>query len=358
MNVLTKPTAAPTGASTISTPTSQAPTNVAPMPSNAVAPVSTPTTLAPSTFAEVLEFAAIAARSAFVPKDYRNHPEDILLAVQLGHEVGLRPMQALQNIAVINGRPAVWGDALPGLCKASPVYEDLLETFEREDDPDFLVAVCVAKRHGSTPVTARFSVQDAKRAGLWTKPIWQNYPRRMLQMRARSFALRDAFPDVLKGLIAIEEARDLPPPAYHPSDAPTIDAAPEPPAEAAPPLAEAPSPDTSAEAGPDASPANPPADPPSDGTTEPSGLSSEPNRIYPLETKQGVTTFRTSEEWLDCWARIVRACKSANALDKLQTARDTNAAHIASVAAFDPAPVATLNAELARALAPASPPAS
>ena len=46
-----------------------------------------------------------------------------MLAVQLGSEVGLRPMQALQNIAVINGRPAVWGDALPGLCKASPVYD-------------------------------------------------------------------------------------------------------------------------------------------------------------------------------------------------------------------------------------------
>jgi hypothetical protein len=70
---------------------------------------------------------------------------------------------------VINGRPAVWGDALPGLCKASPVYHDIIETWENEDEPDCLVAVCIAKRHGPTPVTARFSVMDAKRAGLWTK---------------------------------------------------------------------------------------------------------------------------------------------------------------------------------------------
>ena len=49
-----------------------------------------------------------------------------------------------------------------------------------------MTAVCIAKRHGSTPVTARFSVMDAKRAGLWTKAgPWQTYPRRMLQMRAR-----------------------------------------------------------------------------------------------------------------------------------------------------------------------------
>lgn len=62
--------------------------------------------------------------------------------------------------------------------------------------------------------------------------------------------------------------------------------------------------------------------------------------------------FNTSQEWLACWAKIVRGCKVANALDKLRTARGTNARHIAAVAAFDPEPAATLTAELDRALAP------
>ena len=107
--------------------------------------------LAPASFSELVQFAQMAAKSQLVPKEYRNQPEDIMLAVQLGSEVGLRPMQALQNIAVINGRPAVWGDALPGLCKASPVYDDIIETCENKHEPDQLVAVCIAKRHGSTP---------------------------------------------------------------------------------------------------------------------------------------------------------------------------------------------------------------
>jgi hypothetical protein len=290
----------------------------------------------------LVKFAEIAARSQFVPKDYRNHPEDILLAVQLGSEVGLRPLQALQNISVINGRPAIWGDAMPGLCKASPVYEDLIETFEREDEPDFLTAVCVAKRHGSTPVTARFSVIDAKRAGLWTKPgPWQTYPRRMLQMRARSFALRDAFPDVLKGLISMEEALDLPTPGDRRPLAPTtIDAAPEPPPPPPSPPIDTP---TGAPVTPPA--ADPPPEPPADTDTTSAA-------VYRLQTKGGITTFRSAEEWLACWAKLVRGCKAANALDKLATARAANAAHIAAVTAFDPAPVATLNAELDRALAP------
>jgi hypothetical protein len=57
------------------------------------------------------------------------------------------------------------------------VYVDIIETWEHEDDADLLTAVCVAKRHGSSPVMARFSIMDAKHAGLWTKPgPWQTYP--------------------------------------------------------------------------------------------------------------------------------------------------------------------------------------
>ncbi len=287
------------------------------VPSPASASAGYAPVLAPTSFGELVQFSELAAKSQLVPKEYRNQPADIMLAVQLGSEVGLRPMQALQNIAVINGRPCVWGDALPGLCKASPVYEDIIETWENPDDPDRLTAVCTAKRHGSTPVTARFSTMDAKRAGLWTKPgPWQTYPRRMLQMRARSFALRDAFPNVLKGLIAVEEALDnltgadqLPP---------TIDAT--------------------------AEPATPPLTPPAPSPTPP--------RVYPLTTRQGTTTFQTGAEWLAIWAKLVRGCKAADALDKLQAARATNQAHIDAIAAFDPEPAATLNAELDRALDP------
>ena len=54
---------------------------------------------------------------------------------------------------------------------------------------------------------------DAKRAGLAGKSgPWTQYPRRMLQMRARGFALRDAFPDLLRGLVTAEEAMDYPTP--------------------------------------------------------------------------------------------------------------------------------------------------
>jgi hypothetical protein len=165
---------------------------------------------APATITEAMEFSKMLAGSTMVPKAYQGKPQDIMVCVQWGMELGLAPMQALQNIAVINGKPSVYGDAMMALVQASPVCEGVDETIEGEGTTN-PVAVCIARRKGRNPVIVRFSVEDAKRAGLWGKQgPWQSYPKRMLAMRARGFALRDAFPDVLKGLITVEEAQDFP----------------------------------------------------------------------------------------------------------------------------------------------------
>ena len=199
---------------------------------NAVSrPASVPV-LSPSTYAELERFATIAAKSEFVPREYRGRPADVMLAVQLGSELGLAPLQSLQNVAVINGKPSIYGDALLAVCLASPVCERVDEEVEGEGDA--MLATCIAQRKNKKPVVGRFSVDDAKRANLWGKGgPWTQYPRRMLQMRARGFALRDAFPDVLRGLIAREEAEDYPgrtleavaePAASHaPTAAPSVD---------------------------------------------------------------------------------------------------------------------------------------
>ena len=171
------------------------------------------TGLALQSFDDAFRFAKMVASSEFAPKDFKGKPESCMLAIQHGSEVGLSPMQSLQSIAVINGRPCVWGDAAIALVKASAVCEFVWETVE--GDGEQMVAMCQAKRRGyEKATTVTFSVADAKKAGLWGKSgPWQQYPKRMLQLRARGFALRDAFPDVLRGLITAEEAQDYQQPA-------------------------------------------------------------------------------------------------------------------------------------------------
>jgi hypothetical protein len=166
--------------------------------------------LALASFDDAFRFSKMVAASDFAPKDFRGKPESCLLAIQHGSEIGLSPMQSLQNIACINGRPAIWGDAALAVAMASPVCESVTESIDGEGDS--MVATCTAKRRGyEKPTVVRFSVADAKKAGLWGKTgPWSQYSKRMLQLRARGFALRDAFPDVLKGLVTAEEAQDYP----------------------------------------------------------------------------------------------------------------------------------------------------
>ena len=161
--------------------------------------------LAPKDLDEAMRFADMLAGSSIVPKDYIGKPGNCLVAIQWGMELGLQPMQAMQSIAVINGRPSLWGDAMLALVKAHPAFEWIKE------ECDGNVATCTIKRRGEPEVVQSFSLEEAKRAGLTGKQgPWTQYPKRMLQMRARGFALRDAFPDALRGVVSAEEARDTP----------------------------------------------------------------------------------------------------------------------------------------------------
>ena len=136
--------------------------------------------------------------------------EKAMVAILHGLEIGLTPMAALQSIAVVNGRPTVYGDGAIALVRASGKCEYIRE--EVKGDGEAMAAVCEVKRKGEErPIIGRFSVGDAKRAGLWGKKgPWTQYPKRMLTMRARAFAMRDGFADVLRGLGIAEEVQDIP----------------------------------------------------------------------------------------------------------------------------------------------------
>lgn len=159
--------------------------------------------LSPKNLSEALELAGILAESSIVPKDFIGKPGNVLVAIQWGMELGLKPMQAMQNIAVINGRPSLWGDAVLALVLASPLCEYIQEWEENG------TAYCKVKRVGKPEDIQRFGAEEAKQAGLIGKQgPWSQYPQRMKKMRARSFAIRDNFADVLKGIHIAEEAMD------------------------------------------------------------------------------------------------------------------------------------------------------
>jgi hypothetical protein len=167
------------------------------------------------TIEEVFLFSQALIRSGMAPKGLDTQ-EKIFIVVQFGLELGLSPMAACQNISCINNRPTVWGDAVPGLC--APLIEDYKDEEIGEQGKDSWGFKVTVKRKGrASPVVRSFTVADAKAAHLWGKrgaaggeTPWITHPGRMLLMRARTFAFRDACPDALRGLLTVEEARELP----------------------------------------------------------------------------------------------------------------------------------------------------
>lgn len=164
-------------------------------------------------------FSTAVQKSGLAPKGIQS-AEAIFVAIQMGLEVGLTPMAALQNIAVINGRPSIWGDAQLAVVRGTGEMEGFEEWFEVGGNriarnpatyTDDTCAVCRVKRCGFEATEISFSVADAKLANLWGKDgPWRQYPWRMLRMRARSFALRDQFGDALRGMRSVEENQDTP----------------------------------------------------------------------------------------------------------------------------------------------------
>lgn len=159
--------------------------------------------------AEMWRFCEAVVNSQQFGKEV-NTPEVALIRLQAGLEIGLTPIWSLTNIFVVNGKPTVYGDALLGIVRAHPQFADIRETIQGEGDD--MIAICEVDRKGQSTTARRFGVRDAKKAGLWGKTgPWSSYPQRMLQMRARSWACRDAFADALRGLGVSEEVRDIEP---------------------------------------------------------------------------------------------------------------------------------------------------
>lgn len=163
-------------------------------------------TLMPKNTEEAWKLATMLSQSNVIPPAFQKQPANCFIAIGMGMAIGLDPFQALQNIYIVNGKPSMYGDALIGVVLASPKCEYIDETFDEKT----MTARIECKRRGSPKAQVRtFSLAEARLAGYDKKPgPWQSNLRRMIQMRARGFGLRDTFADVLKGLRMLEEVVD------------------------------------------------------------------------------------------------------------------------------------------------------
>ena len=159
-------------------------------------------------FEQMKPFAEYLAGSMTIPQRYQKKPADIVTAFLKGQELGLAPIASLEAFNMIQGTSCLTADFFLALIQAHPAYDGHEEnTFSEIEEAG--KATCTFIRKGKR-YTREFSIKDAQRRGHWGKRgPWSTDPWRMLQIRARTFAGRDAFSDALKGFTTEDEVRDI-----------------------------------------------------------------------------------------------------------------------------------------------------
>lgn len=159
---------------------------------------------------------AQAHAKGMVPERFVGKPEMVFSAMQLAYELGLKPLTALRQIAVIKGTPSLFGDLPLSLCYASGRLRSIKEVWLDKNlkeislengnlNSEVFAAHCKVFREGDPePAIGYFTMAEAQAAGLLNSPTWKSYPKRMLRYRARSQALKDKFPDALNGISIAE----------------------------------------------------------------------------------------------------------------------------------------------------------
>lgn len=166
------------------------------------------------------KFCERIAKSGLAPKAF-DSAEKVFVALCFGRELGFSPMQSLQSLMVIGGKVGILGDGAKALCegarevnsdgKSVPVCEYIKDELVGQPHTEDRGVRVTVKRYNKPELVRDFTMRDARRAGLSNRQgPWTQYPERMCYYRALGFALRDAFPDILRGIKTTEELADYP----------------------------------------------------------------------------------------------------------------------------------------------------
>lgn len=149
----------------------------------------------------------VTLRSGLAPSGCKTL-SDAIIRTQHGMSVGLDPMRALQSVYVVNGRPCLWGSAIPGIILSSGKCK-LWKVEVVGEGEKMLARVTTERSDVAGENIYEFSMQDAILAGLPNKnPTWKSYPKDHLRHKAVARAASGLYGDLMSGLGVVEDMQD------------------------------------------------------------------------------------------------------------------------------------------------------
>jgi hypothetical protein len=150
---------------------------------------------------QAFKAAAIFAKSSLVPSAFRGKIEDCFIVCQMAFRVGIDPMMALQNMYLIDGRPAMSAQLAIALANRSGRLDRPI-TYEMSGQGAELRCVATSAVAG-TEIRAMAGMELKRNS-----PAWAQQPDQMLRYRAALKLIRSTIPDAIFGLHSVEEWED------------------------------------------------------------------------------------------------------------------------------------------------------
>lgn len=154
----------------------------------------------------VFKISQYLAKSDLVPKSFAGRPENVFAAIMYGREIGVSAMQALSNIAVVNGRASAWGELVVAIILNSGTCEYLKSPVFKGSGDDLTVTVEGKRKGQPEPAAFTYTMKDAILAGNSQKDTYKKHPKDMIYWKAMSRLAKFLWADALKGLSIREVA--------------------------------------------------------------------------------------------------------------------------------------------------------
>jgi len=156
-------------------------------------------------FNVMLKRSEVLARSSIIPSSLRGKAADILIIMMMAQELDIPPLQALNGINVIQGKPVISPQLMIALIR-SKMPNSFIEIVESEDA--CTCSMCRDKADKEQIYKSTWTIERAEKMGLASKDNWKKQAATMLKWRAVGDCARVVFPDILSGLYFPDEFQD------------------------------------------------------------------------------------------------------------------------------------------------------
>lgn len=153
---------------------------------------------------DMIESAKLMAASGMLPVALRGKPQDIFVILQMGQELGLKPMQAINGINVIQGKPTMAPQTMIALIYQK-IPNPIIKIFKNNENE---VCCTMARSKEHEPYTATWNTKKAADMKLLDKSNWKMQKENMMQWRAVAECARYVFPDIIQGFYTPDEMGD------------------------------------------------------------------------------------------------------------------------------------------------------